>query len=54
MTNTTTILNSLSVTRDLLTDQIAAAYDADDLDLQDVLCNARTAIDYMTDDIQGL
>jgi hypothetical protein len=48
------LLNSLRATRDDLTAQICAAYDAGDLDLQDTLCNARTAIDAITDDLQGL
>ena len=50
----TNLLKSLRATRDDLTAQICAAYDAGDLDLQDTLCNARTAIDAITDDIQGL
>ena len=48
------LLKLLRVTRDGLTAQICAAYDAGDLDLQDTLCNARTAIDAITDDLQGL
>ena len=53
MTNTT-LLNSISTARDILTAQIAAAYDADDLALQDVLCNARSTMEKAIDDLQGL
>ena len=47
------LINSLSVTRDLLTAKIVEAYDNDALELQDTLCNARSAIDYIINDIAG-
>ena len=48
-----TLINSISTARDILTAQIAAAYDADDLALQDVLCNARSIMEKAIDDLEG-
>tara|TARA_R110000796_G_scaffold22916_6_gene65965 strand:+ start:1153 stop:1308 length:156 start_codon:yes stop_codon:yes gene_type:complete len=48
------LLELLLTTRAALTAQIGAAYDNDDLALQDTLCNARIAIDAITDDLQAI
>ena len=47
-------LELIKSARAYLTAQIATAYDNDELEVQEILCNARSAIDYATDALEGL